>query len=1480
MYPQGAYRTDYCENNQEERNGRGSGDFESSRQQGGIRGISPDHNARLNKGAIPREGTPNQKGRTILPKKDKESTETKSNEIVERCKRVIRIISDRTKSAEKGQSLVDLDNIEELIASIRAETIEGIESGQNEKISEGRELTDSRLSLETDDLESIDERNMLKDNGKTCLETQAQMHVESEKATINKLRNKQMISEGYPYVDLERLKHVHGSGAKVMEDVAVTTKGNSRQVEETRVASVSNQTKENEILKSGAVAQQNQPPQVVSRKLKEYRAHDDEVIHRAGLYPHKEKIENEIESGRYIHGNSSSCHVQRPRENLETLVAHEVKELQTPTMQLHQIEKERDPYSARTQQRNEKFVADSPRKIPTIRFVDGNRIVELYEHNNKYYKVEEDKEGIPKFTEVGIEMNEKPSVERKLDNIEEVEESTNIADSDSEYSNTSLRKMNECLMQPSKMEEKLNCKKKVVKELEENVGSHRVGTRQMTDLKTHEAHERVSKSEKEKIKDEKNELVQNWLETQKILRNVEQKDQLDKDQEFVRTSSPILEERKEEIKKQKPSPKVPEKSSSPKEVARDTKKVQSTYDSIEKGKYFFAKIFESNPDLAFEMANAGGFNPKNFEKVEMIDECNQTDIIGEDETVNDVLSKLSSTELGDTSQTISDKVDEIADKKEVNEIRLKKRVELNKTFEAEESEDECYIENIAKPKPQNQKIPTQIRPYIPQNNPISNIPIDSFKNYRDCKPLGDSGSDKDSSRARKMMSDLMPQGMKIQRDQYDYRELGNVDEVADEHLTELYQEQLDLRDRGDEQDRKLEASEKEKVGSDEKELAISPEYEILKQALGVDERIWAQVVQEAALTGQRFQAESIRRLGREVAREVESNMNMEPHLAIMGRIEPQEEETFYKLNKLDDETIENLKSKCTNASREKFETTEEIYRLLMSQIKSLEFFLTSELRKPTSLRTRDARQKLLEEIQDLKKKENKYEATMLELSNEQTHQGPKFKLPEVFGTNDFPSADYMKEVPEFNPRKHKSPRDMLEVINMITPEEQANLSRLGYKNTMYMRSRGDAKEFLSTYKNVPEEECSLEEQVDLFIKAYEEHKTVNDFQRDIENFTRKENESLLQAIVRLKTLIKARHPTKSRIELGLVTDTIIKNRMRKQVDKEVWKCAEIAERRAPEPEKFNFVEELLIQESALGKTNWKPEKQSNASLSAMVAKAPSRPNRAYDRSVSSTRSGSPSPIRTGNRVEKTRSSPVRGREMIKQIKPLVESSQLKPQSNKVLQENKQNSSPNMQNNNGQGQSRNNPQQQGRMRGRSYSQQRPMQPNRGYQNRSRSESVNSGNRNRQFQNDSRRNWDSRRFQNGRNRNNRGDFNRNPRENYGQRNQSPPRRFDQNQSYYLTEEQIRILEEQGQNRFDNSRKNDRSQNNKGYYGNNRNYGNSEKTLHQQFKIDENIVEQRIDLGMICKNHECLYMLKTGKLAKPHLKSACPLKRRKDF
>ena len=77
MYPQGAYRTGYCGDNQEERNGRGSGDFESSRQQGGIRGISPDHNARLNKGAIPREGTPNQKGRTILPKKDKDKPPTK-----------------------------------------------------------------------------------------------------------------------------------------------------------------------------------------------------------------------------------------------------------------------------------------------------------------------------------------------------------------------------------------------------------------------------------------------------------------------------------------------------------------------------------------------------------------------------------------------------------------------------------------------------------------------------------------------------------------------------------------------------------------------------------------------------------------------------------------------------------------------------------------------------------------------------------------------------------------------------------------------------------------------------------------------------------------------------------------------------------------------------------------------------------------------------------------------------------------------------------------------------------------------------------------------------------------------------------------------------------------------------------------------------------------------------------------------------------
>ena len=76
--------------------------------------------------------------------------------------------------------------------------------------------------------------------------------------------------------DLERLQQ-HGIGAKVIENVAVTTQGNSRLVEEARSVSVPEYEIENEILKSGTVAQQSHPPQVISRKLKAYRAHGDEV---------------------------------------------------------------------------------------------------------------------------------------------------------------------------------------------------------------------------------------------------------------------------------------------------------------------------------------------------------------------------------------------------------------------------------------------------------------------------------------------------------------------------------------------------------------------------------------------------------------------------------------------------------------------------------------------------------------------------------------------------------------------------------------------------------------------------------------------------------------------------------------------------------------------------------------------------------------------------------------------------------------------------------------------------------------------------------------------------------------------------------------------------------------------------------------------------------------------------------------------------
>ena len=212
----------------------------------------------------------------------------------------------------------------------------------------------------------------------------------------------------------------------------------------------------------------------------------------------------------------------------------------------------------------------------------------------------------------------------------------------------------------------------------------------------------------------------------------------------------------------------------------------------------------------------------------------------------------------------------------------------------------------------------------------------------------------------------------------------------------------------------------------------------------------------------------------------------------------------------------------------------------------------------------------------------------------------------------------LSSLPIFDPKKSQSSlRQTWNVLLVQAGSKKNHLSELGYKNALLHLCRNDAHHFVMNNLDM-----SLTDLITLLGNRFEKVKTSADYMQDVNSFQRVPTDSLLQNIERLNNAIDEAYKNRGKKEREVVKETILREKMKLLVTPEVYKAAEIEEKRCNNSGKsFNFVEQCQLQESVLGglgKGKFEGELNSNqidgvcntmVSNNAMVSNKPVSPHR-------------------------------------------------------------------------------------------------------------------------------------------------------------------------------------------------------------------------------------------------------------------------------
>ena len=210
-------------------------------------------------------------------------------------------------------------------------------------------------------------------------------------------------------------------------------------------------------------------------------------------------------------------------------------------------------------------------------------------------------------------------------------------------------------------------------------------------------------------------------------------------------------------------------------------------------------------------------------------------------------------------------------------------------------------------------------------------------------------------------------------------------------------------------------------------------------------------------------------------------------------------------------------------------------------------------------------EKEINALQDKMKLKGKYQSDIY----------PVIPMPTNYGPNNSYEVDNYKSIPPFDPLKDNIKLLHLWQMLITTGEKHDKLSQSGFKNLLLSKLRGEAIDYFLCYQNDP-----LIQLIPKLIQRFDKRTRKSDYALEVRNFERREDESLLEAIQRLKYYLRNAYTNKSDLEMKFYEQNILEEKLQQgMVSKDIWKTVIKRKRRAQELEEdFDIEQACLLEE--------------------------------------------------------------------------------------------------------------------------------------------------------------------------------------------------------------------------------------------------------------------------------------------------------------
>ena len=271
---------------------------------------------------------------------------------------------------------------------------------------------------------------------------------------------------------------------------------------------------------------------------------------------------------------------------------------------------------------------------------------------------------------------------------------------------------------------------------------------------------------------------------------------------------------------------------------------------------------------------------------------------------------------------------------------------------------------------------------------------------------------------------------------------------------------------------------------------------------------------------------------------------------IEGSEIPEEQGQIFHINKITFEERDKMREKTTQLNADSYKEIEFKYDQVLHQLSAWDLQLETLKSKEYTPRIGEHLKEMAKSITFLKRREEELETQLRKIAERKSDIFHTLRMPKRYGKfSNIKCSQTLRMVPEFDPNK---PRDRFSTTwesLLITGEDEngLDLSETGYKLALTLRLKGEASDYVLTYKDKP-----LPELIGILEARFEKRQYKSDWIQKLKTFTKQEGESMITMIERLKYYVTKANLNKTSAERSFLESNIIIGKLKEVVSREMW----------------------------------------------------------------------------------------------------------------------------------------------------------------------------------------------------------------------------------------------------------------------------------------------------------------------------------------